>query len=112
MVNKIVPSKPFERKLKKFLKKFPSLGGEILELEKELLKKPKSGTHLGNDLYKIRLACKSKGGGKSGGFRVVTYLVEETDKGYEINLITIYDKGEDANVLKSHLIAIVKSIFG
>jgi hypothetical protein len=44
---------------------------------------------LGNNFYKIRLAVSSKGKGKSGGARVITYvkLIRES-----VYLSTIYDK--------------------
>lgn len=42
-------------------------------LEKELIVNPKLGADLGNGIFKIRLAVKSKGKGKSGGYRVITY---------------------------------------
>jgi hypothetical protein len=31
------------------------------------------GKNLGNNTYKIRLGVKSKGKGKSGGLRIITY---------------------------------------
>lgn len=37
---------------------------------------PKQDQSLGAGLYKIRLGSASKGGGKSGGFRAITYYVE------------------------------------
>jgi hypothetical protein len=36
---------------------------------------PTAGISLGNSTYKIRIAIKSKGSGKSGGARVITYVV-------------------------------------
>lgn len=42
-------------------------------------------------IYKIRLAIKSKGKGKSGGARVITYVLTDNN---EIYLLTIYDKSE------------------
>ena len=112
MENKVIVAATFERKTKKFLKKFRTLASELEELEKQLLKDPKKGINLGDNLYKIRLASKSKGKGKSGGFRVITYLIEQTPAGCEINLITIYDKSEEANINKSTLLDLVKSLFG
>jgi hypothetical protein len=50
---------------------------------------------LGNDTYKIRLAIKSKGKDKSGGGRVITYVVKDYK---EVYLLTIYDKSEFENV--------------
>lgn len=49
------------------------------------------GTPLGNECYKIRLAIRSKGQGKSGGARVITHVwVSETT----VFLLSIYDKSE------------------
>jgi hypothetical protein len=88
-------------------KKFPLLYNEHSELEDLLMKNPIIGTNLGAGVYKIRLASKSKNTGKSGGFRVVTYLVEKIASGYEINLITIYDKSEEANVTKIDILKLI-----
>ncbi len=110
MNNKVIVTEFFERRAKKFLKKFKSLASELEELEKELPADPKKGIFLGADLYKIRLANKNKGKGKSGGFRVITYLLESTETSYDINLLTIYDKSEDSNITKSKLIKLVKNI--
>jgi len=57
----------------------------ILELN------PTIGISLGNNAYKIRISIKSKGTGKSGGARVITYVVTENK---EVYLLTIYDKAE------------------
>ncbi|MES2266338.1 MAG: hypothetical protein V4520_06245 [Bacteroidota bacterium] len=60
-------------------------------------------------MYKIRLADPSKGRGKSGGFRVITYLIEETSDSIEVYLITIFDKSEEASIDKDDIKAILKS---
>ncbi len=65
-----------------------------------LEKKPHIGTLLANNCYKIRLAIKSKGKGKSGGARIITYL-QIIDK--EIFLLTIYDKSEQKILIKKKL---------
>ena len=63
----------FKRDLRRLRKKYPSLVGELRELEGELCQNPTKGTPIGGSCYKIRLAIKSKGKGKSGGARVITY---------------------------------------
>jgi hypothetical protein len=63
----------------------------LAELNEQLVRNPRSGTALGNDAYKIRLAIKSKGNRKSGGVRIITYVVT---KDQEVYLLTIYDKAE------------------
>jgi mRNA-degrading endonuclease RelE of RelBE toxin-antitoxin system len=64
----------FEREAKKLKKNFFSLNDEINELIDELEKNPFIGTALRNEFYKIRLAIRSKGKGKRGGARVITYI--------------------------------------
>jgi mRNA-degrading endonuclease RelE of RelBE toxin-antitoxin system len=56
----------FKTEVKPLLKKYPSLGEDLMQLQKELLLNPKLGTELGKNAYKIRLRIKSKGKGKSG----------------------------------------------
>jgi mRNA-degrading endonuclease RelE of RelBE toxin-antitoxin system len=87
----VIAIPPFIRELKRLAKKFPSLKSEYHELVKELQENPEKGRPLGNNLFKIRLAIASKGKGKSGGARVITYL--KTEQG-NVYLLSIYDKGE------------------
>ena len=81
----------FEREAKPLVKKYASLRSELAELGEELSENPEKGDSLGNSLYKIRLAIASKGKGKRGGARVITYLKTEQNNIY---LLSIYDKGE------------------
>jgi mRNA-degrading endonuclease RelE of RelBE toxin-antitoxin system len=87
----IVPTEKFKKEAKRLIKKYPSLQSELAALNKELSKDPATGTPLGHDAFKIRVSVKSKGKGKSGGARVVMYLVAENK---EVYLLTIYDKAE------------------
>lgn len=112
MKNKIVSTSFFESRYKRFKKKFPSIETEMEDLKKQLLENPKTGTLITQNVYKIRLASSDKNKGKSGGFRIITYLVEENPTGYEINLMLIYDKSEDSSFDKPYLLKLIKSIFG
>ena len=85
----------FEREAKPLLKKYASLRSELAALGEELSENPEKGIPLGNNLYKIRLAIASKGKGKRGGARVITYL--KTERG-NIYLLSIYDKGERGTI--------------
>ena len=87
----IVPTEKFKKEAKRLIKKYPSLQNELAAINKELSKDPTTGTSLGHDAFKIRVAIKSKGKGKSGGARIITYLVTENK---EVYLLTIYDKAE------------------
>jgi len=85
----------FDRELKRLAKKYPSLKDEYEALIEDLEKNHEIGTPLGNNLYKIRLAIASKGKGKSGGARVITYLKTEQS---DVYLLSIYDKGERVTI--------------
>ena len=54
-----------------------------------------------------RIAIKSKGSGKSGGARIITYVVTQSK---EIYLLTIYDKAELGNIDDKSLKKIIKDI--
>ncbi len=71
MANEVIPTPDFNRRLKRFLKKFPSLKQEIAELEQKLLANPTMGDCVCPSVYKPRLGSESKGTGKSGGFRII-----------------------------------------
>jgi mRNA-degrading endonuclease RelE of RelBE toxin-antitoxin system len=103
----VIPSAKFKKEAKRLSKKYPSLKQDLAELSYILSNKPDTGTPLGNDAYKIRLAIKSKGKGKSGGGRVITYLVKDNK---EVYLLTIYDKSEFKNVDDKTLKNIIRSL--
>jgi mRNA-degrading endonuclease RelE of RelBE toxin-antitoxin system len=87
--HRVIPTPNFDRELRPLLKRHRSLAKDLLSLEKELEQEPSLGSSLGHGLYKVRLAISSKGKGKSGGARVITYTITE-DR--EIYLLSIYDK--------------------
>ena len=91
MLYKVITTHRFDSEMKQLAKKYSSLKSEYEEFIEELEKNPEKGVPLGNNLYKIRLAIASKGKGKSGGARVITYL--KTEQG-EVYLLSIYDKGK------------------
>jgi hypothetical protein len=70
---KLIPLLHFKRKSKRLEKRYDSLIEDIAALGKSLIENPKQGKPLGAGLYKMRMASESKGGEKSGGFRIITY---------------------------------------
>jgi mRNA-degrading endonuclease RelE of RelBE toxin-antitoxin system len=103
----IIATPRFKRELKRLSKKYPSLKSEYIVLLEELEKAPSIGTSIGNDCYKIRLAIESKGKGKSGGARVITYLYVA---GKTIFLLSIYNKGEQDDIADIDLLAMVRNL--
>jgi hypothetical protein len=77
----------------------------LQELINTLTDKPNSGINIGHSVFKIRLAITSKGKGKSGGARVITYLVTEDN---EIYLVYIYDKSQLENITKEQILEMLK----
>lgn len=90
----------FERQTKRLAKKYTSLKYELQVLVQALKEYPNQGTAIGKNCYKIRLAIKSKGKGKSSGARVITNYVVAHDAVY---LLSIYDKSEKENLSDKEL---------
>lgn len=98
---------PFDKQLKRLVKKYPSLKNEFAELLKSLEEEPEQGTNLGNNCYKIRIAIASKGKGKSGGARVITnFIIAENT----VFLISIYDKSEKQILTDKELDELLKYV--
>ncbi|MEP7374618.1 MAG: type II toxin-antitoxin system RelE/ParE family toxin [Chitinophagaceae bacterium] len=97
----------FVKRLKELAKKYPSVKSDFSNLLKELESDPERGTSLGKDCYKIRLAIKSKGRGKSGGARIITCVKIRLDAIY---FLTIYDKADQDSISDSELKAFIKYI--
>lgn len=95
MSYKVTTIRHFDRAAKRLIKKYPSLKTELIALASLLKENPEQGTFIGNDCYKIRLSIASKGKGKSGGARIITYLqiLEKT-----VVLLSLYDKSEQENI--------------
>ncbi len=103
----VIYSSDFEKQLKQLSKKYKSLANDLLQLVEELEQEPFIGKSIGGNCFKIRLAIKSKGKGKSGGARVITYVLV-TEK--EIYLLMIYDKSELSSVSDKEVKEAVKRI--
>ena len=95
----------FKKEAKRLSKKYFSLKSELAKLFAELEENPTSGTPLGNDIYKIRLAIASKGKGKSGGARILSFVkVTQTT----VLLFSIYSKGEVDNLTDKQIKELIK----
>jgi mRNA-degrading endonuclease RelE of RelBE toxin-antitoxin system len=81
----------FEKEFKRLCKKFPSAKEDVRKVITSLRDEPLQGTSIGKDCYKLRIAIKSKGKGKSGGSRLITRVrITKTT----VYLLSIYDKSE------------------
>jgi len=105
----IITTENFRKETKRLLKKYPSLKNDLLELQNRLKLNPKSGIPLGHNCFKIRLAIKSKGKGKSGGARVITHLLI-SNATEQVYLLTIYDKSEFDSISDKDLKKLIKEL--
>lgn len=95
----------FEKEAKPLIKKYASFKKDITKLIDEFELNPEIGKPLGHNLYKIRIAISSKNRGKSGGARIITYVILENET---VHLISIYDKAEYDTAEIDTLLKIVK----
>lgn len=102
----VYPTPEFKKLLKKLYKKYPSIKADLQELINLLKEAPDSGIHLGQGIHKVRLAITSKRKGKSGGARVITYMITENN---EVYLIHIYDKSQLENISKEQIIELLNN---
>lgn len=101
----VIPTPDFKRLFKKLAKKYPSLKTDLQQLIERLIEEPTIGINLGHNLYKIRMGVSSKHKGKSGGARVITFLVTENR---EVYLVHIYDKSQFENLTKKQILELLK----
>ena len=93
----------FDVAAKRLAKKYPSFKDDLIKFRNELLENPLQGTELSPGIRKIRMSIKSKGKGKSGGARAITYNFITKENDGEIILVLIYDK-EDASSVKVNVL--------
>lgn len=103
---RIKVTRNFEKEAKSLIKKYSSFKNDITKLIGDLELNPELGVALGHNLYKIRIAIGSKGRGKSGGIRIITYVIHKNEI---VHLISIYDKAEYDTAEISTLLKILKN---
>ncbi len=103
---KVIPTPEFVKNLKTLKKKYPNIKNDVLKLANHLEKNPKMGIELGNNTYKIRLKNSNNNRGKSAGYRIITYCVNEDN---ELYFITIYSKSDKENILDLELQELIRN---
>lgn len=104
---KTIPS--FDRDFKRLYKRYRSLVDDIKKLTVELQSNPFLGADLGHGIRKIRIAIKSKGGGKRGGARLITHtsLICGINEGV-IYFLALYDKGDQESISNKEIKTLIK----
>lgn len=104
----IIATKSFMKSAKPLAKRYKSFNKDYKDFIDELEKNPYQGTDLGNGMRKIRMAITSKGKGKSGGCRVITF--DAIERNGNLYLMYVYDKSDFDNVINSVMIELVKEL--
>jgi len=104
---KVIPTPEFIKNLKVLSKKYKNIKKDILELANQLESNPMMGTNLGDNTFKIRVKNSDLNKGKSGGYRVITYCINEN---CELFLITIYTKSKQENILDTELTELIREL--
>lgn len=94
----VIPTPDFEKSFKALAKRHRSLKQDILDFTESLQNNPFQGDELTPGIRKIRMAIASKGKGKSGGARVITYTVLTIEEDGIVYLLDIYDKSDYSTV--------------
>ena len=85
----------FERRAKILAKKYKSFQKDYHDFLDSLEETPYQGVSLGGGVYKTRMQITSKGKGKSGGARVLNYVVKKVEPHkVSITFLSIFDKNE------------------
>ena len=92
----------FKKDVKKLSKRYKSIKSDLQYLTNQFTKNnpQEIGIPLGDNCYKIRLKNSDNTKGKSGGYRVV-YFIIDTDK--TITLLSIYSKSDIQNISENNL---------
>ena len=93
----------FQKTIKKLSKKYRRIKKDFLPLLEELEAGQFTGNPISgfdNNIYKVRVPSSDQQKGKSGGFRLIYYVVID-DK--EIVLLTMYAKAKRSNIRKAEI---------
>lgn len=106
----ILTTPEFESQAKALQKRHRSFKSDLKTLVSSLIENPFQGVELSPGIRKIRMAITSKGRGKSGGARVITYTVVAAESEGRVYLMNVYDKSDFSTVELSILKEIVRTL--
>ena len=74
------------------------------------MKNPYQGTELSPGIRKVRLTIGSKGRGKSGGARIITFTYLVNEKDGVVILLLLYDKADASSIKMNVVRQIIKDL--
>ncbi len=106
----ILPTTRFAKSIKLLAKKHRSIKQDLKAFANSLKEDPFQGDELSPGIRKVRMAISSKGRGKSGGARIITYTIVVAENQGRVYLIDIYDKADYSTVDVAIIQKIVKEL--
>ena len=106
----IIRSGDFTREFKKLAKRYRSLKEDYEAFLESLKANPLQGDEIAPHIRKIRLAITSKGRGKAGGARVITFNALVSEQDGKIFLLLIYDKADASNIKMNVILEMVEAL--
>ncbi|MDE7375919.1 MAG: type II toxin-antitoxin system RelE/ParE family toxin [Muribaculaceae bacterium] len=100
----------FESQAKALQKRHRSFKNDLKDLVISLAEDPFQGVELSPGIRKVRMAITSKGRGKSGGARVITYTVVTAEMAGRVYLMNVSDKSDFSSVHLSILKEIARGL--
>ncbi len=97
----------FKRQLKRLSRKYRRIRTDIQPLIDDLIAGERPGDQIqgaGYTVYKVRVRNTDTLRGKSGGYRVIYYLVDRDD----VLLVTVYSKTEQADIKADQIQRIIE----
>ena len=104
----IIVKPTFQREAKRLAKHYSSFKEDFVSLIDDLEQNPLLGTDLGHGLRKVRMKITSKGKGKSGGARVITFTLVVSQQDAVLNLLYIYDKADRVSISEKEIEQLLK----
>ena len=96
--------KTAQKDVKKLYRKYKNIKNDLLSLIEILESNPKRGIHLGKNFYKIRIKNSDNSKGKSGGYRVIYYLLNENN---EVWILKVYSKSNIDNISDEYIFSLL-----
>lgn len=103
----IEETETFSKAVKKLQKRFKNIKQDCNTFIQDIQTTKNLGTHLGNGVYKVRIANSDKKSGKSSGYRLISYL-KLIDK--KLYLMYVYDKSDFSTVSENAIDELIQKI--
>ena len=104
----IIVKPTFQREAKRLAKHYSSFKEDFVSLIDDLEQNSLLGKEWGDGLRKVRMKITSKGKGKSGGARVITFTLVVSQQDAVLNLLYIYDKADRASISEKEIEQLLK----